>query len=128
MTATPEEVTTEEGKFKAILFLIRVDDYKYVKLFEDIIKADFVGRDEYPETLNGAYELLVSTSSQFGGIILSRGRRNFRSEHGRVGRTSVLFKQAIGISDQGGHSSTPGSSSTQRDTVPGRDGRLYSYT
>ena len=75
---TPEEVTPEEEKFKAMLFLIRADESRYVQLLEYMRKSDFVGRYEYPNMINGAYELLVLTSSQFGISILRRGRRNFR--------------------------------------------------
>ena len=44
------------------------------KLFEDMRKAYFVGRYEYPEILHGACELLVHTSRCFGGNILRGGR------------------------------------------------------
>ena len=54
-TATSEEVTTVEEKFKAVLHLLLADEYIYGKLFEYLIKADFVGRDDYPETINGAF-------------------------------------------------------------------------
>ena len=53
-----------------MLFLIRVDEYRYGKLFEELRKSAFVGRDGYLETINGANELLVRTSRQFFGIIL----------------------------------------------------------
>ena len=43
-TVTPEEVTTEEEKFKAVLFLLWEDESNYVKLFEDMKKTDFLGR------------------------------------------------------------------------------------
>ena len=74
-------------------------------------KSYFLGRYEYPETINGAYELLVRTSGQFGGRILRRLRRNFINEHGCGGRISVMFTQTIG--DQGERNSTSGSNSSQ---------------
>ena len=55
-------------------------------------KSALVGRYEYPEAINGAYELLVHTSRQFCGRIIRRGRRSFR----RGGRTSVMFTQTRG--------------------------------
>ena len=55
-----------------------------------------MGRDEYPKTINGAYEVLLRTSRQFGGIILRGGRRSFINECGRGGRTSVMFTQTGG--------------------------------
>ena len=36
--ATPEEVKTEEEKFKSILFLLRADESRYGQLFEDMRK------------------------------------------------------------------------------------------
>ena len=36
-----------------MLFLLRADECRYGQLFEDMKNADFVGRDEYPETING---------------------------------------------------------------------------
>ena len=76
--------------------MLREDKSRYGQLFEDTNKSDFVGRDEYPETINGAYELLVRTSRQFGGIILRGGRRFFRNERGHGVRTSVVFTQERG--------------------------------
>ena len=72
-TSLPEEVTIEEDKFKAMLFLLRDGESRYGKLFEYLRKAYFVERYKYTETINGAYELLVRTSRQFGGIILGGG-------------------------------------------------------
>ena len=97
VAATPQEVTIEEEKFKAMLFLLWADESIHGKLFEDLRKAYFVGRYEYSETVNGAYELLVRNSRQFGGSILRRGRRNFGSKRGSSGRISVIFTQERGI-------------------------------
>ena len=46
----------------AMLILLREDESRYGQLFEDQRKSYFKGRDEYPETINGAYELFVCTS------------------------------------------------------------------
>ena len=54
MTATPKR--NDRGrKIKAVFFLLRADESRYEQLFEDMRKADFVGRDEHPETINGEY-------------------------------------------------------------------------
>ena len=97
VAATPEEVTIEEEKFKTMLFLRWPDESIHGKLFEDLRKLYFVGRYEYSETVNGAYELLVRNSRQFGGSILKRERRNFGSKRGSSGRISVIFTQERGI-------------------------------
>ena len=59
-------------------------------------KVDFVGRDEYPETINGSYELLVRTSRQCGGRILRGGRQHFSDEGRHVSRTSIMFTKTRG--------------------------------
>ena len=98
--------------------MLRSDESRYGQLFEDMRKVDFVGRDEYPKTINGAYELSVRTSSQFGGRIIRGGRRNFRNERGNGGRTIVMFTQTIG--DRGEYESTPGINSPQGDPMTGK--------
>ena len=105
-----------------MLFLIWADEYRYGKIFEDTRKAYFLGRDEYTETVNGAYELLVRTSRQFGGRIIRGGRKTTRSEHRRGGKIRIICTQARGRGDQDGNSSTPGSNLPWGNSVPGRDG------
>ena len=76
MTATPKR--NDRGrKIKAVFFLLRADESRYEQLFEDMRKADFVGRDEYPEIVNEVYELFVFNSRQFSVIIMRRERCNF---------------------------------------------------
>ena len=89
-------------------------------------KTDFVGRDEYPKTINAAYELLVRTLRQFGVIILRGGGIHFRNECGNGGRTSVMFTQTR--SNRGEHKYTLGINPSQGDTLPGKYGQLYRYT
>ena len=76
--------------------------------------------------INGAYDLLVRISRQFGGSMLRKGRLNFKNESGCGGRTSVMFIQTIVRGDQGKHNSTPGISSYQGYPVLERDRQLYS--
>ena len=78
-------------KSKAVLFLRRADESRYGQLIEDLMKADFLGRYEYPEMMNGAYELFVRTSRQFNGSNLRGGSQNFGNRCGHGGRTSVMF-------------------------------------
>ena len=59
-----------------MFFLLRADKCRYGKLFEYLRGGGVVGRHEYPEAINGAYELLVRTSRQFGGSILRGGEKN----------------------------------------------------
>ena len=76
-----------------MLFLLQAEKSRYGKLFGDMSKADFVGRDEYPETINGAYELLDIPSRQFGGSVLRVRRLSFRNDDGRGVTTSVMLTQ-----------------------------------
>ena len=55
-TYTPEEVLTVKGNFKAMLFLIRADEYIYEQQLEYIRKTICLEKDEHPEMINGAYE------------------------------------------------------------------------
>ena len=93
-----------------------------------MIKADFVGGDEYPETINGAYELLLHTSRQFYGIMLRGGRRNFINEGVCGGRTRVMFTQTRGRGNRCKFNSTPGRNSYQGDPVTVKDVQLYRHT
>ena len=69
----------------------------------------------------------MHTSRQFCGIILG-GRHRFRSERGHGVITSVVFTQARGRGDQGGHMSSLGSNLPQVDPVPRIDVTLYRCT
>ena len=71
------------------------------------MKAAFVVRYEYPDTVNLSNGLLVQTSGHLGGIILRGGRQCFRSELRHSGRTSIIFTQARVRGGQFGISSTP---------------------
>ena len=62
----------------------------------------------------------MRTSSKFGGSILRGARQNFRIEHGRGGRTSIVFSQKRRGGKLGERSSTPGINSHQVDPVPGK--------
>ena len=67
-------------------------------------------------------------SRQFCVSILKRGRKTFRSEHGRGGRTNVMFTQTRIRGDQAERKSTPGINSSQGDPVPRKHGQFYRHT
>ena len=50
-------------------FLQPADMNRYGELIKDLKKSGHRGRDEYPETMAGAYKLLVRTSKQSGHVI-----------------------------------------------------------
>jgi hypothetical protein len=51
--------STTKQQYLAIAFLAGVDRVGYGKLLEDLENAYLQGRDEYPATLTGAYNLPV---------------------------------------------------------------------
>ena len=99
-----------------MLFLVWADKSRYRRLFENRRKEGFVGRNEYPETINRAYKLLVHTSRPFGGSIIKGGRQFFINERGHGDRTSVMFIETRG--DQGEPKHTSGSNSSQGYPIP----------
>ena len=111
--ATVEEIKKEKQKFKSMCFLQRADMNRYGELIEDLKKSGHRGRDEYPETIAGAYELLVRTSKQSGHVI-GRSRRNQRFNQRRNGENysfAQLGRENVNAND--------------RALVPGNDGNTY---
>jgi hypothetical protein len=63
--ATEEEIEIEENKFKAICNIKRGDPNRYKSFLNDLKHAAYVGRDEYPDTPAGAFDLMVRRSGAF---------------------------------------------------------------
>ena len=55
----PKNNSLYRKKIQGGVFFLRDYEYRYVELFEYPRKEVLVGRYEYSETINGAYELLV---------------------------------------------------------------------
>ena len=62
---TEEEIEIEENKFKVICYIKRGDPNRYNSLLNDLKHAAYVGRDEYPNTPAGAFDLMVRRSGAF---------------------------------------------------------------
>lgn len=62
---TDKEIDIEENKFKAICFVKCGDPNRHKSLLNDLKHATYVGRDEYPDTLAGDFELMVHRSGAF---------------------------------------------------------------
>jgi hypothetical protein len=94
-TPTVAEKLTEEEKFKAICFLKQSDKNRHGALLRDLQNGAYVGRDEYPTTPAGAYDLMIRRSGVFYGRSSGgRGRGGrFGRGGGRGGRGGYNFAQ-----------------------------------
>ena len=61
---TTAETVKEEHKLKAIILLRRVDEARYKKVISDLKYVAHLGRDEYPTSVAGTFDLLNRRSSQ----------------------------------------------------------------
>jgi hypothetical protein len=119
---TKAEVATEEEKFKAICYLKQSDKTRHGALLRDLQNGAYVGRDEYPTTTAGAYDLMIRRSGIFQGkasIVHNRHGR-FGRGGGRGGRSGYNFAQhGRGFPDR----ETP---PADVELVPGVDGTTIS--
>ena len=60
---------SEEEKFSVIHLLQTSDSTRYGNLNKDIQNGSYVGRDEYPITSVGDYELMVHRSVRYQSIV-----------------------------------------------------------
>ena len=112
-TASPDEIKKENERFRAICFIQRADETRYSELLEDLRKGVFRGRDEYPETVSDAYELLIRTSTQLGYVNRSRNT-NTRSRSSR----NFTFTQ------NGGHNNNDSGNDSAQITA-GKNGETF---
>ena len=78
--ASDDEIRSEREKLLAIYFVLRSNEVTYKKLLDDLKRSANLGRDEYPESLTAAFDLLVRESGEYDGT------RRFVNRHGRGGR------------------------------------------
>ena len=69
-TATEKEVLVEDKKFKAICYVKMGDPNRYGSLITDLEHRAHLGKDEYPEQLSTAFDVMVCRS----GVITNTGR------------------------------------------------------
>jgi hypothetical protein len=58
--ATPAQVNEANERWIAVAFINSADKTRYGRLLEDLRNNYLMGQDNYPKTLNGAYNLLVN--------------------------------------------------------------------
>ena len=103
-TASEKDMQDEEQKMKGMMLLLGSDPNRFGKLQKSLEEGVLLGRDEYPKTIIGAYELLQSTVPN----LTKSGRFNKfrRGTRARLGNLS--FAQV-----------------TDSNTISSTDGRLY---
>ena len=121
--ASPSEINAEKEHFLAICFIVRSDEGRYKKLLDDLKSSANRGRDEYPNTLTAAFDLLVRESGEYD-TVKRQNNRFYRGRGGRGGRgrDSFMFAQS-GRGGQGTQTRTNDNNSTE--IVPGTDGATY---
>ena len=94
----------EAERFRAICFIIRVDESRFKKLYNDLESSACRGMDEYPTTLTATYDFLVRESGVYNNTINNGDRRfqrgggdNTVQDKGRCGGCSngMLYKQKV---------------------------------
>ena len=72
-------------------FLIQSEKKRYGELLEHLNKGSYKGRDEFPDTVTGAYELLIRTSIYIRISTCQINRFSSRTKY--CGRFSFIFAQ-----------------------------------
>ena len=105
-----DEINVELQKLKAMLMILRSDPVRYGELQDSLLEGMHKGRDEFPTTVVGAYDLLQRISIDMYNHQSTQAktkRFSFRNNR-KVG--NVLFTQA---------------STTCTEIIPGKDGRTH---
>ena len=89
--ATKGDISAEKERFMAVCYILKSDDGRYKKLNDDLKSSANRGRDEYPETLTDAFNLLVRESGEYDTVRANVPRYR-RGGRGGRGRQSFLFE------------------------------------
>ena len=100
--ASNEEIYSARQANMAVLMLLNSDPNRYGNLSTSLKEGASLGRDEYPTTVAGMYELMVKSD-----------KSNARNYNTRA-RRGNLFAQS-------------GDGANNEDTVPGSDGVIHSH-
>ena len=114
---TDHQVSEEEEKFKAAIFLRRSDDVRYKDLINDLKSGSHLGRDEYPITAASCFDLLNRHSGE-----LDKYKKNNR-QNSNNGRTGAMFAQR-GTNNNDENNNVERQSQNSGEPVAGTDGRL----
>ena len=117
---TDQEISIEEEKFRAIHLLQIADSNRYSSLNEDLQNGSFLGRDEYPETTSGTFELMVRRSGRYQALGSNRNHQNDNNVDTPISRSERERRRNVQLlqsSDQSSNVCPPAA-----DLVPGADG------
>ena len=89
--ATEAEINIEREKFMGMCFILHSHEGTYKKLLDDLKRSANLGRDEYPETLTEAFNLLVRESGEYDAVRRPFNSRYGRGRGGRGGRGRMSF-------------------------------------
>ena len=104
---TDQKINHEIEKVKSMVMVLRSDAMRYNTLHDSLMDGVYKGRDEFPTTVTGAYELLQHTSTDITGIERKKlGRFRFR----RNNQKNFTFAQT-----------------SSANPVAGRDDKVYSH-
>ena len=97
-----DEIEVEEDKFKAMLMILRADHIRYGALQESLFQGVYKGRNDFPQTITKAYDLLQHIASEVPSYTRtqSTGRRCFGLGRGsNRSFTNVTFTQRTSSND-----------------------------
>ena len=106
-----DEKEVEIQRFKAMIMILRADPARYGVLQESLFEGVYKGRDEFPETLTAAYDLLQRIANDF--TIYTTGSSRFSRFKAKAQKRlgAISFLQSSGEETD--------------DLVPGRDGKIH---
>jgi hypothetical protein len=115
---TDQEISIEEERFRAIHLLQIADPQRYSSLNEDLQHGSYLGRDEYPETTSGAFELMVRRSGRYQALGSTRQQQSDNVVDTPLSRSERRRNvQLLQNSEQTSNTCPP-----TADLVPGVDG------
>ena len=107
---TAKEINVEVEKMKAMIMFLKADPARYGTLHEDLCQRVYRRRDEFPTTVTATYDLLQHTSGKIGTNKLNLQERMSKFRFRRGNKRNFTFVQ-----------------SSNREPVPGKDGKVYSH-
>ena len=113
---TPKEIAAEQDKFKAMLMVLRADPGRFGALQESLYESVFRGRDEFPQTMTNAYDLLQHIS----GDVTNFQRPQTEKRNGRFKMRGKGFGRF-------GHLSFAQRGQSTSEATPGNDGKVFSH-
>ena len=77
----------------AVCFILRSDAEKCETLLDGLKRSANLGRDEYPDTLTQAFDLLARESGEYDSVHQSGNRYRGRGRRSGRGRQNCIFAQ-----------------------------------